>query len=344
MAGSALELRELECFLALSEELHFGRAAERLYVSQSRVSQLLASLERRIGARLLERTSRRVRLTPLGERFLAELAPAYAALSGAVEAARTRARGLEGTLRLGFTGTADERVMSVITAFRAHCPGCEVETVEIPLGDPFGALRAAAVDAAIVLLPVAEPDLVLGPTFSRQPQTLATPAEHPFATRAAVSVEELAEVRLIAPAGPAPRYWQEFMAPTTTPAGRAIPRGPEVSTLQEGMTYVAAGRGMMLCCAPTALYQRRRDVAFVPVTGLPDSVLGLVWRRAHETERIRALSRAMADLTTDPWSERAAARIPAPPPDRASVPVPAALPDRAMPPLAGRAPVTAPPM
>lgn len=61
---SGLEIRELECFLALSEELHFGRAAERLYVSQSRISQLLRALEGRIGARLLDRTSRRVRLTP----------------------------------------------------------------------------------------------------------------------------------------------------------------------------------------------------------------------------------------------------------------------------------------
>lgn len=66
----SIDTREIEAFLVLAEELHFGRAGERLYVSQSRVSQLLRALERRVGAQLVERTSRRVRLTPLGARFL----------------------------------------------------------------------------------------------------------------------------------------------------------------------------------------------------------------------------------------------------------------------------------
>ncbi|MFH8365593.1 LysR family transcriptional regulator [Streptomyces sp. NPDC018031] len=293
--GGGLEIRELECFLALSEELHFGRAAERLYVSQSRVSQLLRALERRIGGQLVERTSRRVRLTPLGERFLADLRPAYAALHGSVRAARAAARGVPGRLRLGFLGNADERVLGGINAFRDRYPRCEVDTVEIPLADPFGAVRGGAVDAAVVLLPVAEPDLVLGPSFSRQRQTVAVPVRHPFAGRASVLVEELADCPLIGPAGPAPRYWREFMAPTLTPGGRPVPRGPEVRTLQEGLTAVAADRGVMLCCAPTARYHGRSDVVFVPVEGLPASTLGLVWRRSHETEGVRAFSRALAE-------------------------------------------------
>ncbi|MEU1801366.1 LysR family transcriptional regulator [Streptomyces sp. NPDC019937] len=299
MAG--LEIRELECFLALSEELHFGRAAERLYVSQSRVSQLLRALEGRIGARLVDRTSRRVRLTPLGERFLAELRPAYDALYGAVEGARGAARGLTGVLRVGFQGAADERVMAALAAFRERHPGCEPETVEIPMADPFGAVRDGVVDAAIVCLPVGEPDLVLGPVFSRQPQTLVVRAGHRLAGaarrgRGAVDAEELADCPLVAPSGPAPRYWREFMAPPVTPGGRPIPRGPRVRTLQEGLTAVAAGRGGMLLCAPTAAYHGRRDITTVPVAGLPDSMLGLVWRRGGETARIRALRRAVDEL------------------------------------------------
>ncbi|MEU5614892.1 LysR family transcriptional regulator [Streptomyces sparsogenes] len=295
-----LDIREVECFLALSEELHFGRAAERLYVSQSRVSQLLRSLEGRIGARLLERTSRRVRLTPLGERFLADVRPAYASLRGALAAARDAARGLDGVLRIGFQGTADERVMDVVAAFRGRHPGCELETVEIPLADPFGAVRDGAVDAAIVCLPMAEPDLVLGPVFSRQPLTLAVSARHPLARRAAagavVGAEELAGCAVIGPGEPAPRYWRDVMAPATTPGGRPVPRGPRVSTLQEGLVATAAGRGAMLLCAPTAALHGRRDIAFVPVEGLPDSALGLVWRRGGDTARVRAFGRAVAEL------------------------------------------------
>ncbi|MEU0743804.1 LysR family transcriptional regulator [Streptomyces sp. NPDC006134] len=287
MAG--LETRELECFLVLAEELHFGRAAERLYVSQSRVSQLLRSLEQRIGARLVHRTSRRVALTPLGERFLADLRPAYGALRAAVADARAAARGVTGTLRLGFQGTSDVRLLRAVAAFQEAHPGCVADLVEIPFADPFGAVRKGAVDAAVVLLPVEEPDLVLGPVFSLQQQTVAVSVRHPFAARASVTAAELAEVPLVEAAPPAPAYWRAAHAPGSTP-------GPRVTTLQEGLTLVAAGRAALLLCRPTAAHHRREDVVFVPVEGLPDSALGLVWHRDGETERVRAFAKEVAAI------------------------------------------------
>ncbi|MFD4632878.1 LysR family transcriptional regulator [Streptomyces sp. NPDC058284] len=286
MSGNGLEIRELECFLVLAEELHFGRAGERLYVSQSRVSQLLAALERRIGARLVERTSRRVALTTLGERFAAELRPAYRELASVVERARTAARGVEGTLRVGFQGTADDRLMCAVEAFQERYPACDTEIVEIPFSDPFGAVRAGGVDAAIVLLPVAEPDLVLGPVFSSERQTVAVSVRHAFAGRASLTAAEVTRIPLIAAAEPAPAYWRAAHAPSDAPA-------PAVRTLQEGLSLVAADRGVMLLCGPTAEYHGRKDVVFVPVDGLPDSVLGMVWHRDGETERVREFARAV---------------------------------------------------
>lgn len=283
---SGLEIRELECFIALADELHFGRAGERLYVSQSRVSQLLRDLERRIGTRLVERSSRRVRLTPAGERFLAELRPAYEALSATVDVARESARGVTGRLRIGFQGTADARLMGAIADFQERHPGCVTEIVEVPFADPFGAVRHGDVDTAIVLLPVEEPDLVLGPLFSRQQQTVAVSVRHPFAGRGSLRAEELAGMPLISATAPAPAYWRTAQAPSSVSA-------PEVRTLQEGLTLVAAERGAMLLCRPTAEYHGRRDVVFVPVEGVPDSVLGVVWRREAETERVRAFARAV---------------------------------------------------
>ncbi|MFJ9028881.1 LysR family transcriptional regulator [Streptomyces sp. NPDC102274] len=281
-----VEIRELECFLVLAEELHFGRAGERMYVSQSRVSQLLRSLEDRIGARLVERTSRRVRLTPLGERFLVGLRPAYEALRSTVEEARAEARGVGGRLRIGFQGTADARLMRAIARFQELHPACVTEIVEIPFADPFGAVRRGEVDTAIVLLPVAEPDLVLGPVFSRERQTIAVSVRHPFADRASLAAAEIATAPLIPAGPPAPAYWREAHAPSA-----AV--GPAVRTLQEGLTLVAADRGAMLLCRPTADYHGRRDVVFVPVEGVPDSVLGMVWHRDGETERVRAFGRAV---------------------------------------------------
>ncbi|MBN6042180.1 LysR family transcriptional regulator [Amycolatopsis sp. 195334CR] len=292
-----LEVRELECFLVLAEELHFGRTGERLFLSQSRVSQLLRALESRIGARLVERTSRRVRLTPLGEQFLARARPAYDELSAAVADTTAAARGVRGLLRLGFQGSANDQLMAAIDRFADRWPGCDTEVVEVPLADPFGPLHRNEVDAAVVLLPVEEPELVLGPVFSRRQQTLAVSVRHPFAAHPSVTAKELADCALIGIKDPAPPYWREFQAPARTPAGRPVPPGPQVSTLQEGLALAAARRGTMLLCQPTAEHHRRAALAYLPVTGLPDSALGLVWHRDHATATIHAFAEALADTT-----------------------------------------------
>ncbi|MEW1637021.1 LysR family transcriptional regulator [Streptomyces sp. NPDC093801] len=295
---SGVEIRELEAFLVLAQELHFGRAGERLYVSQSRVSQLLRSLEHRIGAPLVERTSRRVALTPLGEDFLAGLRPAYDALRATVDEARAAARGMGGVLRIGFQGTVDDYLSRAIARFGDRYPECAIDIVEIPLSDPFGPLRRQEVDCAVVLLPVAEEDLVLGPVFSRQPQTLAVSVRHPFAARESLSAEELAECRLIGIDGGAPDYWRRAQAPGLTPAGLPVPAGPSVNTLQEGLSLTAANRGAMLLCRSTAEYHGRRDsLTFVPVQGLPDSELGLIRHRLRPSAQASAFAEAVAEAT-----------------------------------------------
>ncbi|MFB6550344.1 LysR family transcriptional regulator [Streptomyces sp. NPDC056405] len=296
----SVEIRELECFLVLAEELHFGRTGERLYVSQGRVSQLIRALEQRIGARLVDRTSRRVRLTPLGEDFLGALRPAYAALRATVDDARAAALGGSGPLRIGFQGVAGYGFMDVVREFGDRYPGCETRITELPLCDPFGPLHRDEVDTAVVLLPVKEPALVLGPVFSRRPQYLAVFHRHPFAGRAVLDAEELAGAPLVGVAAPAPDYWREAQAPSRTPSGTPVPRGPAVGTLQEGLSLVAADRGVMLLCHPTTEYHQRRDVVYVPVAGLPESAVGLVWHGERENARIRAFADAVAGDLTGP--------------------------------------------
>jgi DNA-binding transcriptional LysR family regulator len=94
-----IELRELRLFLTLANELHFGRAAERLHLTPSRVSQTLRELEHKLGGQLVHRSSRRVSLTPLGERFLAEIGPVLDQLAGIIERTQAANRRVEGTLR-----------------------------------------------------------------------------------------------------------------------------------------------------------------------------------------------------------------------------------------------------
>ncbi|MFF4991323.1 LysR family transcriptional regulator [Streptosporangium saharense] len=285
-----VEFRELECFVVLSEELHFARTADRLYLSPGRVSQLMRSLETRVGGRLFQRTSRRVSLTPLGQRFLADLRPSYDGLAEAVNRVKAAAREVTGVIRVGFLATPTDVVVGSVRAFERRYPECEVELVEITLSDPFGKLRSGEVDIAFSLLPIDEPDLVTGEELNRVSYQLGVSARHPMAGRSRIDVEELADVALIGLDGPAPRVWADRMAPFFTPSGRPIPRAGAVVTCQEGLTQVTLNRGGMLFCTPTALHYRRPDISFVPVTGLPPSILGLAWAKAAETAAIRAFN------------------------------------------------------
>ena len=288
-----LPVREIECFIVLAEELHFGRTGERLFVSQSRVSQLVSAFERRIGARLVERTSRRVELTPLGADLYASLEPAHRALVTVLDDARLRARGTPRRLRVGFQGAIYPALAAVLAQLGRDDPQRAVSTHELPLGDPFTQVLAGSIDAAIVLLPVDEPELVTGAVFSRRPPVLAVSKSHPFAALDTVSVERLAEITTVPVTGAAPRYWLDVHARTTTPGGRAIPATAGAGTIQEGLSEVASAQVGLIVCAATAEYSQRPDVAFVPLTGLPDSALGLVWRADRDSDELRRLAEAV---------------------------------------------------
>ncbi|MET9362866.1 LysR family transcriptional regulator [Streptomyces sp. NPDC006632] len=123
-----LERHEMEAFLALAEELHFGRTAERLHVSTARVSQTIAKLERRVGAPLFHRTSHRVELAPLGRDLYDEVRPAWDRISAAVVRAVEPGRGVTGTLRVAFTGrAAGQLLVAAAQEFRARHPDCDVQ-------------------------------------------------------------------------------------------------------------------------------------------------------------------------------------------------------------------------
>src|SRR4051812_47503341 len=123
-----LERHELEAFLTLAEELHFGRTAERLRVSTARVSQTIAKLERRIGVPLFNRTSRRVELTAVGQRLYEDVRPAWDQITTAFEQAVVAGRGLTGMLRVAFVGAASGQLLVGATElFRGRHPDCDVQ-------------------------------------------------------------------------------------------------------------------------------------------------------------------------------------------------------------------------
>ncbi|MFF2141018.1 LysR family transcriptional regulator [Streptomyces sp. NPDC058193] len=291
-----MELRDIDIFLTLAEELHFGRTAERLHVSQARVSQAISKQERRLGVALFHRTSRRVALTPVGRRLREDLQQAVDLLHAGLARAEAAGPGAGRTLRLGVFGHAGHELRPLVDAFRARHPGSDIQFGEINGHDAFTALRAGEHDAHVLWLPVAEPDLTVGPTVLTGGRVLAVSAGHPLAGRASASLEDLGD-NLVVDLGPeAPEYWVASMVPTRTPLGRRIPRGPAARTFHEILTLVASGQCVHVLGEIAARYNKPPGIVFLPLDDAPVLEWALTWRTTADTPPLRALARTAAEI------------------------------------------------
>jgi DNA-binding transcriptional LysR family regulator len=287
---TAVELRELRIFLALAEELHFGRTGERLRISQPGVSEAVRSLEARIGTRLFERTSRRVSLTPAGEEFGRSLVPALAALDRALARASDRAASIAGPLRIGFTQTTDGPPLHrLIDAFQSRHPDCEVSLHEVDTVDPYHAVRRGDVEVLVNWLAVDEPDLTSGPAIALHSRVLVVGRRHRLASRPSVLLEDLGDeqVALVPRSFPAALY--DAILPPRTPSGRPIARTQLVRSINQIAAHVAHGKIVHVTMTGIPLFARD-DVVFVPIQDLAPLPLGLIWSTARENAKIRGLS------------------------------------------------------
>ncbi|MFI0976413.1 LysR family transcriptional regulator [Streptomyces sp. NPDC021093] len=290
-----MELRDIEIFLTLVEELHFGRTAERLHVSPARVSQAIKKQERRIGGDLFERDSRNVRLTPLGEQLRDDLGAGYRQIIDGIKAATATAASGFGRLVLGLFGPHAHELAPAIALFRDRYPACDLTFREIHFSDPFGPLRSGDIDLQTCWLPVREPDLTVGPVVLTEPVVLMTAASHPLAGRESVSLEDLGDWAVPEALPPVPEYWEGALNPFHTPSGRPVPRGPKVTTFQETLAVVAAEQAVCVVHGETVRYYERPGISFVPVRDAPPGKWGLIWRSARQDPLVRGFARAAQD-------------------------------------------------
>ncbi|MFK4085498.1 LysR substrate-binding domain-containing protein [Kribbella sp. NPDC020789] len=304
-----MELRDIEIFLTLAEELHFGRTAERLHVTPARVSQSIKKQERRIGALLFDRSTRAVRLTPLGEQLHQELSAGYRRIIDGIEAVATAAGGLSGVLRLGLMGAQAWMVGDLLDRFRERYPAVELRHCEIQPTAPFEELRAGEVDVAVAWLPVHEPDLTVGPVTHISGQVLMAAASHPLAGRTSVCLEDLGDCTVLTP-NALPVSMEAAFNPYRTPSGRPIARGPVVSSWHEEMTLVAAGEIVSAVVAESSRFYPWPDIVYIPIRDAQPCQWALIWRTARESALIQALAETVASSTRPE-----APSVPSPAPD-----------------------------
>jgi DNA-binding transcriptional LysR family regulator len=295
----AVEMRHLRAFLAVADELHFGRAADRLRVSQSRISQLVRELETIVGASLFARNSRRVSLTPAGERLLEDVVPAYGALHHAVDRVSADRGGIAGPLPLGLLlpSSGGPRLPDIIGRFERSHPGATVVIHDIDWNDPLAQLRRAEVDLLAIRFPIRQPDLTVGPVLATDGRALAVSRDHPLAGRDRVTLEEIADYT-VAQGMTTPAEMIEAFLPRTTPSGRPIARTP-VSSATELMTRVARGEIVHMTIVTLAEYIAYPGVVVVPIPELPPSSAGLVWRTNGETAAVRAFAEAAREVLSE---------------------------------------------
>ncbi|MFE4871528.1 LysR family transcriptional regulator [Streptomyces sp. NPDC056682] len=296
--GVTVELRDIEIFLTLAEELHFGRTAERLHVSAARVSQAIKKQERTIGAALFERTSRAVRLTAVGERLREDLRPVYQGLKESLERARMTAQGKTDVLRIGMMPVNAHDLRPFWDAFRTRHPQWGLRIRHAGFIDPWGQLRAGDIDVLVSWTPVEEPDLTVGPTLFTEHRVALAARDHILADRPSVSLEALGDHGVIGPVRPLPDYWEDAFIPFQTPSGRQIERHYSAANLDELFAIVAAGEAVNSLGAHVVRYYSRPDIVYIPLHDAPLLSWSLVWRSDVDNEMVRAFVRVVRDLGT----------------------------------------------
>lgn len=284
-----MEIRELRCFVAVAETLHFGRAAERLGIAQPPLSRTIARLERRLGAPLFARTSRRVALTVAGDALL----PEARAILGAVGLAERRvAEAVSGGPRLVLAAKVggSNALLARILAAYAATPGAV--PVELELCDAQQARRLVldgAADAAVLHLPWESTEGMDFDVLDIEGQVLLVSRDHPLASRAEVDATDITDL-------PMARWPLED-------GGFPEGRGPEVRSLTQ--LYQLVGLGRTAADLPrSAATDLPHDVVAIPVVDAGTITTVIAWPEFSRSRHLADLVRAATDSTLT-WADSA---------------------------------------
>ncbi|MGJ7563475.1 LysR family transcriptional regulator [Variovorax sp. GB1R11] len=262
-----IDLRAWRQFVAVAEELHFGRAALRLHMTQPPVTQAIAQLEKTLGVVLFDRTRRRVALTPAGEALLPDVRELLARAQALPARARAAAAGQVGRVRIAFVSTVGfERLPAWVREFRVLCPEVALELVEATGDVQLEAFARGEIDAGLMLhSPGAAPPGLARLAVSQEPLVLALPERHALARTPARLADVLAEPLVMFPRRIVPSL-HDAIFDLYHAAGRTPLLGQEAIQMQTIVNLVSGGIG----------------VAWVPESVTQFRRAGVVYRRADE--------------------------------------------------------------
>lgn len=318
-----LDLRVLQYFVAVAEELHFGHAALRLQIAQPSLSVQIRKLEHTLGTPLLIRTSRSVLLTSAGEVLLEEARQLLLAAERAVSLTRA-ASTVHGTLIAGFqANAAAELTPQILGAFKKRNPRVHVEMRSFDFADPTAGLADGSADVAFVRPPLPAADWLGMQTLFTEPRVLVVPNNSRFAGLEDISVEQVANEPFVA--RKAPDEWRDFWLARDAREGHPITWGAHVATVDECFESILGERGIAFTQASTQRFYDRPGLSFIPVRDVQPSTLSIAWRRDVNDVLVREFVETAAILASlgsvpnilDPDTEPMDLTQPGAPPGRA---------------------------
>jgi DNA-binding transcriptional LysR family regulator len=271
-----VELRHLRYFVAVAEELHFSRAAERLGMAQPPLSRQIQELEAELGFLLFERSRPRVGLTAAGGVLLEHARRVFEAINTGVRDARRTSLGERGRVNVGYPSSlAYSGLTDLLRAFRARFPDVDVGLRELPPAAQIEALKVGQIDVGFVRGPV--DDAALASEIARRETfVLALPLDHPLVKKKSIALSSLAlEPFVFFPRERGPAFFDQLVA-LCREAG-FDPRIAHEAPPLDVLSLVAAGFGVSI--VPSSVRESRRaDVVLRPLIGAPVSELFIAWR------------------------------------------------------------------
>ncbi|TAL54424.1 LysR substrate-binding domain-containing protein [Pandoraea sp.] len=316
-----MDLRQLRYFVAVAEERHFGRAAQRLAMTQPPLSQQIRALEDNLGAPLFVRTKRSVELTAVGRQLLPEVRRVLADADGLRGLAQGLAHGEVGTLSLGFVSSADYGILPpLLRRFGERFPRVRLTLTEATSDVQIEQLMAGRLDAGLFIPPVPPRfarELAYLPIV-REPLMLAMPADMPARYQPDGGVDEncpvslravMREPLIIFPRRVAPAFYDIIMGCYSS-CGLTPHVGQEAIQMQTIVSLVSAGMGVAL--VPQSLcHLRRTGVVYRPLQEGGASIeTGLLWRTAEVTPVLSGFLETVRDLAQPSAPEAVRIRVP----------------------------------
>jgi DNA-binding transcriptional LysR family regulator len=293
-----MELRHLHYFVAVAEELHFGRAAQRLRITQPPLSFQIRSLERELGVQLFVR-GRRVQLTEAGRALLEKAREAIDAADAAARAAQQASLATNGRLRVGYPAAGIfELPPLALRTFQERFPNIGVETVVATTGAHLEALRSRQLDVAFVRLGVLDRETMQFRTLQPEPLVLAVPEHHVLAQLPAVPVERLAgEPIILFPCALEPLLYRYLITDVLGRSRVAPTVALEATTVESACSAVAARLGVAFVGEPLTRIFAIPGVAYRPFAPpAPLSKLGVAWRQDATSNAVRWFLEVLDEL------------------------------------------------